>query len=81
MKRLPADAARARARAMPKAQTEGAAGVGADTYSTLREYEFARRVQREIAVRAGADPVTDQERRWAAEGPCDPLDLETVRHG
>ena len=45
-------------------------------------YNFAHRVMREQGVRAGEyEPITDEERRQATEGPCCIKDLDTVRRG
>ena len=45
-------------------------------------YNFAYRAMREQGVRAGKyEPITDDERRQAAEGPCCIKDLDTVRRG
>jgi len=43
-------------------------------------YNLAYKVMREQGVRSGKfDPITDDERRWAGEGPRCIKDLDTVR--
>jgi hypothetical protein len=42
--------------------------------------EFARRVTREVCVRAANHgPVSPDERRWKAQGEVHPKDLDCVR--